>query len=202
MPPKGKYAHVIDKLPKMSMVSDEHYEIVEVIKKQIRTASDPEELTDVSGLLDIIDSHVKDLTILLKLAAPGNARASEYAKVYSAIRRIKNQFSTWESNFNLLLEAYTALMVEQFEEEGVTSLRLSNGGLVSTHEEPYASVKDKEAFRLWCLKQGMERDMHLHPSKMQSLTREMLLEGAEEAPGITVWAKTKVRLSQGDENDD
>jgi len=61
---------------------------------------------------------------------------------------------------NLRIEAATQLLVasqdrgdEEWGKYGVkpNALRLENGDTIRVHSEPYGQVKDKEAFRLWCI---------------------------------------------------
>ena len=61
---------------------------------------------------------------------------------------------------NLHIEAATQLLVasqdrgdEEWGKYGVkpNALRLENGDTIRVHSEPYGQVKDKEAFRLWCI---------------------------------------------------
>ena len=95
---------------------------------------------------------------------------------------------------NLMLDAYQSLMVAQFEAEGISSLKLSTGQPIVTYEEPYAQVIDKDAFRLWCIKQGLERSLVLPWQTTNKITKDMLLAGDPEPDGVTIYAKTRVRL--------
>lgn len=202
----GKYAAVIGKLPKLPMVEPERRDIVEAVKKTILESSPEDDTFDPDSvqmslpeLLDVMNEHMKDLISLEKHATGGKRYASEFARVYAELRKVADRLESWQSNINLLMDAYLDLMVEQLEVEGISSIRLANGQPVTTYPEPYAQVVDKEEFRLWCIKQGMERDMHLHWGKTNSMTKEMLLAGDPEPPGVTVYAKTRVRLGAGDE---
>lgn len=218
MAKKGKYAHVINTLPKFPG-EVERRDIVEAVKQEIKNA--PALLTEhtVEELVDEMDDSFKYLVDILKRETGGKQHAAEFGRVYAELRSIKDMISSWESDVNLLLEAYQWLMIEQMEVEGLTAMRLANGQPVSTFDEPYAQVVDKEAFRRWCMTPadecmvcgrntsdheherhevhpggGLERAMSLPWSTTNALTKERLLAGEEEPDGVTCFAKTKVRL--------
>lgn len=46
---------------------------------------------------------------------------------------------------------------------------------------------------------GLANKMSLHPGTTNTLTKDMLFAGEPEPPGVSVWAKTVVRLGAGDE---
>jgi hypothetical protein len=96
---------------------------------------------------------------------------------------------------NLRLEAVQQLLIRQMEADNISSIRLAAGLGVSTWNEPLAQVRDPEAFRLWCLEQGLERKMTLHPSSIQSLVRKRLEAAEEEPPGIVIYSKPVIRLA-------
>ena len=202
---KSKYSGVIDQLPKLPTVAPERRDIVEAVKSQIlaaksETVSLISAAGDVRATLKDMSSSMKSIVDSEIQAVAGRHWASEYARVYAELRYIRDQIKEWESNVNLLLDAYTTLMLEQFEVEGISSLKMDNGQPVATWLEPYAQVVDREALRLWCLKQGLERSMHIHPSTLTSLTKQMLLRGDPEPDGVRVYAKPKIRLGSGDDD--
>jgi len=47
---------------------------------------------------------------------------------------------------------------------------------------------------VWCVAEGLERQMSLPWQTTNSLTKARLLEGEPEPDGVTCYAKTKVRL--------
>lgn len=191
----GKYAAILPKLPKFPDVAPDRRDVIEATKTAILEppkTDDPIENFQV--VLDIIARDFKLLCDVEMRTTAGRRSAGEFARAYAELRKIADSLDSWKSDINLLLDAYTALMLEQFEIEGVSSLRLSNGQPVSTYAEPYAQVIDKEKFRLWCIAQGLERQMALHPSTTQKLTKDMLLAGDPEPDGVTTFAKTRIRL--------
>ena len=59
----------------------------------------------------------------------------------------------------------------------------------------FLQVVDREAFRLWCdADPDLRRKMTLPWQTTNSLTKQLLLDGQPEPPGVTIWAKTTVRM--------
>lgn len=159
----GKYSTVIDRLPRLLGAAPAYQEKVNAVKQAI--AADPD----------------------FKL------HASWLATEYAGLRAEKNTAEAVVSDVNLRLEAVSQLMTEQFEVEGVTSMKVA-GSAISVYMEPYAQVADKEAFRLWCVAQGLERQMSLPWQTTNSLTKARLLEGDPEPDGVTCYAKVRIRM--------
>lgn len=106
--------------------------------------------------------------------------------------RIEEELSTC----NLLVEAYRQIVHMFFEKAGVESINV-DGRTVSVYPEPYPKIEDREAFRLWCLKNGYEREMVLNFQTAAALVKERLLAGEPEPDGITVTVKNKVGVYKG-----
>ena len=161
---RGKYAHVIDKLPKVLGVDPTNQDKIDAVARAISEE-------------------------------PGFTRHGSYlAELYTDIRFEKDAAKQILSEIQLRLDAVEQMLVDQYEVEGTTSVHLVTGESVSVQYEPYAQVTDREAFRLWCLANGLERSMVLHPSTTQSLIKERLLEGEPEPAGINVVAQAKLVL--------
>lgn len=195
-----KYAHVTKDLPRLPTVEPERRDLVAAVQAEILAS--PKEgngnLTPlhVATIRHEMQQRIRALLQHEKTAIAGRPYASEFARVYTELRILHDDIKDWLSSTQLLLDAYQDLMLKQFEVEGISSLRMADGGSVSTYSEPFAQVKDREAFRRWCLEHGFQLDMHLHPSKIQSILKEMLLAGETEPPGIEVYAKAMVRLNK------
>jgi len=192
----GKYAHVVNTLPKFPGDDPERRELIERVKAEIIAPPNEEDLhiQDVRVTVENLEKMLKVIISAEKRAAAGKLYASEFARIYAELRWLRDRIGTWDDSVGLLLEAYQVLMAEQMENEGISSLTLSNGQPVSTYLEPYAQIVDKEAHRLWAVDQGLERQMVLPWATSNSLAKQMLLAGEPEPPGIKIFAKTKVRL--------
>src|SRR5262245_28362792 len=128
----GKYAGVINKLPRFAGEEPKYQEKVEAVKSKI-IADDP-------------------------LASNSSA---VLAKAYVKLRTQKEELERIEFDVNLELEAYSQLLNDRFEVEGISSVTLDTGETAARYVEPYATVRDREAFRLWCIMNGYEAQMTL-----------------------------------------
>lgn len=166
---KGKYAHIIDKLPKMLGTEPAYQEKVNAVKLEI----------------------VKELTTFMP---PSGA---DFARLYAEARAQKDEIEESLSGIDLQLTALAQLIDSQYEVEGVTSIRLESGPSVSVQYEPHTLVEDKEAYRLWCISQGFEKQMVLPWMSTNSIVKGMLLEGEPEPPGTKAHCRTKLVLRKG-----
>ncbi len=162
----GKYAHLVDRLPKLVPADAKYQDKIEAIKKEV--------------LLEHGHTWLP---------------ASTLAKDYTDIRIEIDVIEDMLSKVNLRLEAITQMMINQFEVEDVSSLRIT-GATIRTQIEPYATVKDKVAFRKWCVENGLEDSLTLPWPSTNSITKQRLLEGLPEPDGIEAFQKTKVVLTR------
>lgn len=161
----GKYARVVDALPRMLGTEPEYQQKVEAVKAAM--SADPDYQRHATWL----------------------------AQEYAGIRDEKEQIQVALSECNLRLEAVTQMMAEQFEVEGLSMLKTDTGRRISIYLEPYAQVADKAAFYDWCMAdQDLRRKMALPWASTNALTKERLLAGEPEPPGVTIFAKTTVRM--------
>lgn len=123
--------------------------------------------------------------------------ASFLASLYVDLRDEKEEMEETVSELNVRLDAVIALMREQFEAEGINSLRLDTGERVDIGYEPVGKVVDRDKLRLWCVAQGLENKLSLPPATLTSLLKELLLQGATEPDGVEAYARVKVRLNRG-----
>lgn len=161
---RGKYAAVINSLPRMLGEEPAYQQKIEAVKQVMRE-----------------EENYKQHAVSL-------------ATQYAAIRCEKDDAEEKLKEINLRLEATSQLMSEQFEVEGVSSLKLDNGRGVSIYYEPYAYLENKDAFRQWCIDNQLIGSMSLPWQTMNAITKERLLAGDPEPPGVKVYAKTKIRL--------
>lgn len=161
----GKYAHVINTLPKL-------------------LGKDAARQDKINAIKDAIKREIPDIINNAAVAAKG----------YIALRVEQAEHDAAGSEISLRLEAHTQLMLDAFKSNDQSSAKIGEYG-VSTYEEPYAQVEDKEALRLWCLANGYENRMALAWGTVNTITKERLLEGEAEPDGVTIYAKPKIRLS-------
>lgn len=125
-------------------------------------------------------------------------QAGTIAHTYAALRREAEAKTAELSELKLRLTAVMLLMIDQFENEGETGLTLDTGDKVRWNPEPHLVVTDKEAFRQWCLSQGLERSMTLPWMTANKMVKQMLLDGAGEPPGAECFMRPKVSFTKGE----
>ncbi len=123
--------------------------------------------------------------------------ASTIAWTYADLRREAEAKAAELSEIKLRLSAVMLLMVDQFEVEGESGVTLANHDKINIHTEPHLIVTDKEAFREWCINNGLEREMVLPWGKANKMLKLMLLDGRPEPPGASCFARPKVKFSKG-----
>jgi len=113
---------------------------------------------------------------------------------YIDLRREKDALEEAERAVNLKLEALTQLIVLSFESHGVSSLTLDSGETVRVQPEPYAQIEDRDLFRAWCMANGLERSLALPWTTANAITKERLLNGDTEPPGVRAYLRNKIVL--------
>lgn len=195
----GKYAGILGKLPKFvddtpyqDKVNERKREMLEVPDEAVVSHETAEE--EVRELMKgVVDSLAKVNSILARTRP---LSASGYARTFAELRGVEEILAEWTSETNLNLEALKQLMESAYENEDVSSLRLANGDTVRSQPEPYSKVVDKDAFRQWAIKEGLERSLQLPWQTTNALTKERLLKGLPEPTGVTATVKTKWVLTR------
>lgn len=183
----GKYAHLINNLPRMLNTEPAYQEKVNIVKDAIK---DEEVVMHGALYASKLGARYEQLrgdeaSVTLITGDKIEALIAEFGKA---------GLEALLSEVNLRIEATSQLMLEQMEDEDLTSIRLTNGRHISTYYEPYGKVVDKEAFRQWCINNGLEKSLQLWPSTMNSITKQRLLEGQPEPDGVTAYAKPVIRM--------
>lgn len=152
-------------------------------------------------MLNVKPRHVEKVEALKQeiIADPAFQRhAVALAAEYAALRREQTAIMAMLSDCNLRLEAVTEIMCEQFEVESATSISLEHGVNVNVQAQPHTVVTDKEAFRVWCITDGLSRLMTLPWGTANKLVKAMLLEGKKEPDGVQAFFRNKVVFKKGD----
>lgn len=195
----GKYAAVIGHLPRLvqegpyqDKVNTRKYEIVnreENVKEFFEIVDETrDELKEAVRLL----MNINNKLTLIKAVSPSSAAA-----VWSELRGIEETIEEAASETRLNLEALKQILIDRYETEDISSLRLVTGDTVRTQPEPYAKVVDKDLHRKWAMEQGLERSLSLPWQTTNALTKELLLKGQPAPAGVEATVNTKVILTRG-----
>lgn len=204
MAKKGKYADIIDDLPKDFGEEPERQEKLNAIKRDILGATPNSDKPPMAS--EAVEDFVGDIAAMMKVlndeliqCVAGKHYASHFARVYRDLRKLKKVFAEQEKVTDLLIDAYTQLMVDQYEAEGITSLSIDDdGSVVRIQYEPHAKVTDKDAHRLWAIKEGLENSLMLPWPTTNALTKAALLRGEPEPDGVEAINRPKPVYTKGD----
>jgi len=168
----GKYSHVLPGLEKKPVDDQKYQEKVNQRKAEI-----------VRELAEIGEA----------------ASAVLFARKYQTARVTRDGIKAQASEAELELEAVSQLLIDQYEEDGTSSVKLADGSTVATQPEPSGVVLDPEVFRLWCIANGLERSLRLAPQSLSALVRERLLNGEPEPDGTKAFVRTKLVYTKSKE---
>jgi hypothetical protein len=184
----SKYAHVLNKLERLRGEEPAYQDKVNAVKSEI--VNDPD-----------FQMHASTLAVLYAKARKGDGSNDEYTQeakdeeAEELIRRLgKEGIEDLLYQCNLRITAIEQLMVDQFENEDVTSLKLDTGQSVGVQMEVYAQVQDREKYRQWCIEEGLENLMTVPWATTNSETKDRLLKGLPEPDGVKAFAKPKFIL--------
>jgi len=159
---RSKYAHIIQKLK---------------LKVDLGTAP------DYQAKVDLVKTKILETT-------PRHATA--LAKRYVEVRTAKDELKSQLESTQLEVTALEQLLADQYEAEGVTNLKIDGLGSVRVTPEPSAKVKDRDAFRLWCIDNGYERSLTLPWQTTNAVLKQRLTEGMNEPDGIEAFYRNGV----------
>lgn len=204
---KGKYAGIVEQLPRSLGTEPDYQDKINAIKAKIlepesdsTTEEDRGELTsavveemalDISATLSVLND------MFIRAVGGEGIHASRLARIYRDLRVVKRLFEEQEKTTNILLEAYGQILIDQYEAEGTTSLKLDDGAAVRIQYEPHATVVDREANRRWAMENGLENLLSLPWQTCNALTKEALINGVEPPAGIEATTRVKIVYSKG-----
>jgi len=194
----GKYASIIDNLKKLPVIDPKQQDKVDARKREILKSLyqldelQADAITQIGSLMRTVNTALEQVNMLLVAGPAGRQHGSVLARYYAETREVLDAIDAQESNLNVTLEAFEQMIVEQYEAEGTTSIRLTEGGTVRVQTEPKAVVEDRDAFRDWCIRNGLERSLQLAWQTTNALTKERLLKGEPEPTGVKAYAADKL----------
>ena len=198
---KSKWYTICSKLKKVTGHEPDRQEKIDAVKELIQKGFVPGIPTPnldswrVEQLLETIDSSLEQLYKILVTLAPGPPQAAAYARGYAMTRKIRDVVNDHAWDIELLTDTWEQLISNQYEVEGVTNLKISGLGAVRCNPEPKADVVDREAFRLWCIKNGYEKNLMLAWNTTNADLKQRLEEGLPPQDGVEARRIDKVVFS-------
>lgn len=184
----GKYAKVIDNLPRYQGDDPRYQEKVEAVKAAILAESGSSFIPASNLAYRFRKLRGDDDSILRAPRERIEAIIEEFGR--DGLDEIVKEV-------NLRIEAIQQLMTDQFEVEDLSGVRMADGGLVSQIKEPYPKVEDKSKFLKWCIDNGLSNQLSLHVKTMESIVKQRLLDGEPEPDGVRAYFKTRYMLRKG-----
>ena len=174
----GKYDEVIKTLPRLPEEAEDDTNYA----AKVQDASN-QLLKGEARILELTVNHVIQLT---------DESAEGMVKEWRELRDVIDKIAAVEKFAKLQLAALARLMEKNFEQRGITSLRLIDGKGARYQPEPVGKVADNDKFIEWVKSEGMERLLGVNWQRMNSIVKERLLEGLEPPDGIEVFYRPKI----------
>lgn len=197
----GKYSAIIHKLPKTLGTDPSYQDKINTAKLEIISPPNEEHqpitIEEARELAAQMTKMFAKINSSLLYGAQGRRHGVVFAQMWRELRRLKDLMEDWESDVNLLLEAYAQLIVDQYEVEGSETIKLSGGDSVSVQDEPVASVTDRDALREWAINNDLGRSLNLPWQTLNAIVKERLLKGLPEPPGVKAEARSKCVFRRG-----
>lgn len=129
------------------------------------------------------------------------------AERYAILRTAKDDLKDQLEIIQAQLTAVEQMLVTSYTEDddpgwglygaGPNMVKRQDGSSVAVQIEPAGQVIDKEAFRLWCIANGLENSLQLWPTTMNSIVKERALNMEPIPDGVKVFAKPKIVWRKG-----
>lgn len=153
---RGKYAHIVDRLQK-------------------RVGSSKDSVT----FRDKVNAIKRDYS-----ASGAPMTGSSLAREVTRVRRLKGEAKKEMTLLEAEVQAFSELLVDQYELEGITSTSLEDGVTIRLETQPAAKTVDKDKVRDWVKKEDLERLLTVHASTLNSLVKERLLAAGDDPEAI------------------
>jgi hypothetical protein len=147
----------------------------------------------------VVEKHKEEIVGRIIASTGMTPTAAALALEYEAIRDRKDRLEDELSNLNKVVTAYEQLIADQFDIEGIEgglrySLDSNDKRLLLVTKEPYAQVQDRNAYRQWCIANGMLNDMMISWHTTNAMVKQLLHEGEKLPPGVIAFFKDKITL--------
>ena len=124
---------------------------------------------------------------------------AELGRVAGHLKKRKEVLEKEVKQLNIEIEAVQMILTERFENLGLQSLKLANGALLYLNDEPYSSVKDREALVKWLKENDMEEMLTPQWQSLNAMVKERLLADLPIPNGVEIFMKTTVNMRKGND---
>jgi hypothetical protein len=190
----GKYEAVVSNLPDVPVENPKAQERINAFKEKIRAEQvhTPESLAKAYAQLR---------------EGTGNPIDADFTNTLIELLG-DDGITELKSECDKRMAAYEQMLTESHDHDepgwgmyGASdhTVKLSDGSAVDVLREPTGKVKDKEAFRQWCIANGLETSLQLWPSTANSIVKERCVNGQPAPDGIEIYALVKVKYRRARE---
>jgi hypothetical protein len=193
---KGAFDHIIDDLPRYDGLEPKQREKVDATRAEILMApqeGDPN-ITEAdleAAIVSLEDIYVELLWAVTRMCAR-SPHAATFTRGYLWARRLEDVLDDMAKRKNILLQAYLEMVIDYYEIEGTTTLKLADGEGARLEYVPHAVVKDREKFQQWCIANGFGPQLQLPWQTTNAETKDRLAVGLPEPDGVEAYNEVKV----------
>lgn len=119
---------------------------------------------------------------------------------FAEARAQKQELEAQIKDLNVSLEAYSQLLCEKLDAQGLQKIQLDGGITCYTQVEPYSSVSDRAALVDFFRKKRLFNLLSVAWQTINSMNKERLQDGEPPLPGTSVYLKTSARVRGGSSN--
>ena len=118
-------------------------------------------------------------------------------------KKAKEVIESELEKLNTDLEALQQLIIEQFAEDGLTSIKTEKGATLVVRTSVYPRVANKSLVMDWIRKNRATEMLMVSHTSLRSVCTELLEAGKELPAGVEVYLKDSLSLrkSKGENND-
>jgi hypothetical protein len=100
-------------------------------------------------------------------------------------------------NLQMTKTAIEQELLQAFEDDDLSSVKLTDGTLVYQQDDPYPSVRDRGGLMKFIKKEKIEGLMSLPWQTLSSIVKERLMSGQSVPEGVEVFMKSSIRKRKG-----
>ena len=195
----GKYSHITRRLNHVPVRDEKIQERIDFVKSKILGAGGDWQLQRSKFITEIEEAAARFVEAVSLAQRDGERDMNpevrtldDFAAMYAAVRVAHDRMHDIMKSFDYTLAAYKQIAMDALESKGLSSVRFADGASVSTHDEPYAVVTDKEALMAWIRANDLEGMLSINWQTLNAHVKEALLNDEPEPDGVTTYVNTKL----------
>jgi hypothetical protein len=123
----------------------------------------------------------------------------QLVRLFNQAKAAKEDLEEKIKILTLELTAYTQLLVERYDDQGIEKATYEDGATVGIHVEPYPVVTDSGKLLAWVRANDLEAMLSLNYQTLTSLVKDAIENGKLLPDGVDVYLKDKLSRRGGKE---